>query len=151
MGLRFISSQRQPFPFLERRVIYPNGVLPPPPILLWLHHLRHLGNFRSPPIRLICVRHHDNERHPNTTDKLCCCCFFFTRNTVYVNLLMLLLLLLRYLWWPHWPATEEAIGPRAMRTQTRRGRYCLFGLNTVDVDRQRLRFFQPHQLRFIQG
>jgi hypothetical protein len=61
---------------------------------------------------------------------------------------VLLLLRLRT-WWPHWPATDEAIGPKA--TRTRRGRrYCLFGRSTADLDGQWLRF-QSHQLQIIQG
>jgi hypothetical protein len=135
----WFSSERTPFP--ERRVIYPNGIFPAPPILLLLHHLRHLGDFRSPPIRRLCMGHHDNGGHPNTTDKPCCC-FICICDTVYCHgcVKLLLLLLLRRLrtWWPHWPATDEAIGPRA--TRARRRRYRLFGRNTADVDGQRLRF-----------
>lgn len=113
VGSRFVSSKRPPFP--ERRVINPNGILPAAPILLLLHHLRHLGDFRSPPIRCLCVGHHDNEGHPNPTDKPCCCCFFCIRNAVSCHGCVKLLLLQRRLrtWWPRWPATEEATGPRA--------------------------------------
>lgn len=93
--LRFVSSECPPFP--ERRMIYPNGILPAPPILLLLHHLRHLGDLRSPPIRRrLCVGHHDNEGQPNTTDKPCC--FLCTPGTLYGKLLFVLLgLLLRRL------------------------------------------------------
>jgi len=134
----FFSSQRPPFS--ERRVIDPNGILLAPPILLLLHHMRHLGNFRSPPIWRLCVGHQDNQRHPLTTDRPCRCFFFCTRDTVYcpgyVKLLLLLLLRRLRTWWPHWPAAEEAIGPKP--TRTRRGwRYCLFRPNTADIDGQR--------------
>ena len=125
------SSQRPPIP--ERGVIYPNGILPAPPIL----HLRHLGNFRSPPIRGLCMRHHDNQGHLSITDKPCSCRnFSCTGDTLYVKLLMLCCL---RTWWPHWSATEEATRPKS--TRSRRGRRCyLFGRNTTDVDGQWLSF-----------
>jgi hypothetical protein len=126
-------------------MIYPNGILPAPPIPLLLHHLRHLGDLRSPPIRRrLCVGHHDNEGQPDTTDKpRCCCSFLCTPDTLYVKLLLVLLrLLLRGLrtWWPCRPAMQKAVGPRATRTRTRRGTCCLFGRNTANVDGQRLSF-----------
>ena len=144
LAFRFSSSQRPPFS--ERRVIYPNGILPAPPILLLLH-LRHLRDFRSPTIGCLFMGHHDNQGHLNTTDKArcccccCCCCFICTRATMCVKLWL----------WPHWPATYGVIGPKATRTRTRRGRrYYLFGRNSPDVDGQWLSL-QTHQLRIIQG
>lgn len=128
-------------------MIDPNDILPAPPILLPLHHLRHLRDLRSPPIGCLFVGHHDDQGYLSVTDKACCwrwccwCCFFCTRDNLYAKLLRRLRMR-----WP--PATDEAIGPKA--TRTRRGRRCLFGRNMANVDGQWLRF-QPHQPRIIQG
>lgn len=110
------SSCSKPPLFPERRMINPNGILLAPPVLL-LHNLRYSGNFRSAPLlRRVGVRHRDNERCPDITDKPCCYCFC-TRTGENINLLLLLLLLLR-MWQRrrrHWPATEEAKRPTATR------------------------------------
>jgi len=47
-------------------MIYPNGILPAPPILL-LHHLRRSGDLRLAALACVCVGHRDNKGYPEAT------------------------------------------------------------------------------------